>query len=174
MHVDSYRQGSGVRYAAIFVQQIGTQWVAYHNATTAAHQSLFNQYASQGYRAAIISVVDLGGGNLRVTALYDKNPVGGWVALANLTSANYQAQFDAQIAAGRRLAYINGYSNNGTANFTAIWNSVQPSSWVARHDLTSAGFQSQFDTWTGLGLATRMVTGYQNGGSANFAGYWTD
>jgi murein DD-endopeptidase MepM/ murein hydrolase activator NlpD/ribosomal protein L27 len=174
VHIDSYRQGGNVRYAAIFVQQIGTQWTAYHNVTAATHQSLFNTNTGQGFRAAIISVVDAGGGNLRFTALYDKNPVGGWVALANLTSAQYQTQFNAQTAAGRRLAYINGYNNNGVANFTAIWNSIQPASWVARHDLTGAQFQAEFDNWTNLGLSTRMVTGYQSGGIARFAGYWTN
>ena len=97
------------------------------------------------------------------------------MALANLTSAQYQAQFNAQIAAGRRLAYINAYSNNGVPNFTAIWNSVQPTSWVARHDLTSAQFQNEFNTWTGAGFVTRMITGYDNGaGSHRFAGYWTN
>ncbi len=176
VHVDSYRQGSAIRYAAIFVEQtFGPLWVAYHNASQSSHQALFNSYASQGYNAKVISVVDAGGGNLRFTALYDKLPVGGWVALANLTSAQYQSQFNAQIAAGRRLAYINAYSNNGVPNFTAIWNSVQPSSWVARHDLTSAQFQNEFDTWTGAGFVTRMITGYDNGaGSHRFAGYWTN
>lgn len=174
-HVDSYRQNGTVRFAAVFIEQfIGTQWVAYHNVSATQHQSFFNTYTGQNFRAAIISVVDAGGGNLRFTALYDKNSVGGWVALANMTSAAYQTQFSAQIAAGRRLAYINAYSNNGVPNFTAIWNSIQPASWVARHDLTSAQFQSEFDNWTGQGLSTRMITGYQNGGATNFAGYWTN
>ncbi|MFK8014090.1 MAG: peptidoglycan DD-metalloendopeptidase family protein [Gammaproteobacteria bacterium] len=175
VHVDSYRQSGSVRYAAIFVEQfIGPQWTAYHNATAAQHQSLFNSNVGQGFRAAMISVVDLGGGNLRYTALYDKANVGGWVAVANMTTAQYQTQFNAQVAAGRRLAYINGYSNNGTANITAVWNSVQPASWVARHNLTSAQFQTEFDNWTGQGLGTRMISGYQNGGVTNFAGYWTN
>jgi len=114
-------------------------------------------------------------GTLRVTALYDKNTVGGWVALANMTSAQYQTNFTAQVNAGRVLSYLNAYSVNGAPRFSAIWNTVVPPGWVAQHDLTSAQFQSSFDTWTGQGLNTRLITGYDNGsGTHNFGGLWSN
>ncbi len=174
VHIDSYIQNGTVRYAPIFVEQPGTAWVAYHAVDSTTHQNLFNDYASQGYRAAIISVEQNGSGALEFTALYDRQNVGGWVALANMTSAAYQTQFDAQTAAGRRLAYLNGYTINGTAYFTAIWNSIQPSLSVSRHDLTGSQFQNEFDTWTGQGLTTRFITGYQNGSIANFGAHWSN
>lgn len=175
VHVDSYRQGSATRYAAIFVQQIGTFWAAYHGVTGATHQANFNSLVAQGYRAAVISVVQDSGGTLRYTALYDKNAVGGWVALAGLTSAQYQAEFTSQANAGRTLKYLNGYTVNGSPRFTAIWDSLVPGSWVGQHNLTSPQFQNAFDNWTGLGLTTRLVTGYDNGaGVPLFGGLWSN
>ncbi len=175
VHVDSYRLGNSLRFAPIFVEQSGTAWVAYHNATTAQHQTNFNTFTSQGFRASHISLAEDSGGVLRVTALYDQNPVGGWVALANLTSSQYQTNFDAQLNAGRVLSYLNVYSVNNSPRFSAIWNSVVPSAWVARHDLTGTQFQTEFDNWTGQGLNTRFITGYDNGsGVPNFGGFWSN
>ena len=175
VHIDSYRQGNAIRYAPIFVEQAGTNWVAYHNATTAQHQANFNNFVGQGFRASIISLAEDGNGVLRVTALYDKDPVGGWAAVANLSSAQYQNEFVNQANAGRALAYLNVYSLNGSPAFSGIWNSLVPSSWVSQHGLSSAGFQNAFDNWEGQGLGTRLITGYDNGaGTANFAGLWTD
>lgn len=174
VHVDSYRQGNEIVYASIFVEQPGSAWIAYHELTSAQHQAQFNSLLSQGYRASIISVVEDSGGVDRYTALYDQSNVGGWVALANLTSAQYNAEFANQANAGRSLAYLNGYTIGGSPRFTAIWNSLVPTSWVGVHDRTSAQFQSEFDNWTNLGLVTRIVTGYDNAGVPNFGGLWTD
>lgn len=175
VHVDSYRQGNDIVYASIFVEQlIGPQWIAYNGLTAAQHQAQFNNLVGQGFRASIISVVEDAGGVARYTALYDTANVGGWVALANMTSAQYNAEFANQANAGRALAYLNGYTINGATRFTAIWNSNVPASWVGVHDRTAAQFQSDFNFWTGQGLITRIVTGYDNGGTANFGGLWTN
>lgn len=174
VHVDSYRQGNDIVYASIFVDQPGPPWIAYSGLTNAQHQVQFNNLVGLGYRASIISVVEDFNGVARYSGLYDQSNVGGWVALTGLTSAQYNAEFANQANAGRALAYLNGYTINGSPRFTAIWNSNVPNSWVGVHDRTSAQFQSDFDLRTGQGLLTRIVTGYDNGGTANFAGLWTD
>ncbi len=173
IHVDSYLQGGQMRHASIFAQQAGTQWAAYHSATAASHQALFNSLVSQGFRAAVISSVQVAGVQ-RFTALYNKDAVGSWVALANLSSAQYQTEFNNQTAAGRELAYLNGYTLNGSPAFSAIWIANGPSSWVARHDLNSAQFQNEFDTWTGAGFTTRFITGYERNNVANFGAFWSN
>ncbi|MDH3588869.1 MAG: peptidoglycan DD-metalloendopeptidase family protein, partial [Gammaproteobacteria bacterium] len=89
VHIDSYLEGGQMRHASVFADEIGTAWASYHGATVADHLTLFNNFVGQGFRARIISSVQEGG-TQRITALYDKNPVGGWVALANLSSAQYQ------------------------------------------------------------------------------------
>lgn len=172
-HVDSYIRAGTMRFAAIFVQQAGTAWIAYHGISQAQHQSNFNSLTSQGFFPKVISVVEIGGAN-RYTAFYNQDPVGSLVALAGLTSAQYQTEFNNQAAAGRKLVYLNGYTSGGTNRFSAIWTGVGPSAWVAHHDLSSSQFQTAFDNWTGQGLITRIVTGYERNNVANFAGMWSN
>lgn len=46
--------------------------------------------------------------------------------------------------------------------------------WVARHALSSAEYQDEFDKWTGQGLRLRCVSGYLNGAATEFAAMWDD
>ena len=169
--VDSYLDGGQIRYACIFDRSAGTAWVAYHGVSQAAHQSQFNTLTAQGYRPVNIAVVNAGGGR-SFTALYDKAPVGAFSAESTLAISDYQGRFDANVAAGRRPAYLDAFLDGATRRISAIWDST-PGAWVARHGLTAAQYQTEFDTWTGQGYRTRCVTGYDGGGSARFAAIWT-
>lgn len=171
VHVDSYLDGGAVRYVAIFTSQGHPSWAAYHGASGASHQSMFNTLTGQGFRPVTISVVQVSG-TLRFTALYDKKNVGGWSAPSVLTSAQYDQAVDDNAAAGRRLAYLNGYTQNGVAKFSAIFDSTSYSSWGARHDQSFSQFQNEFDLRTGQGFLTKIVTGYERGNVANFGGFW--
>ena len=175
IHVDSYMDSGTLRFAGVFEYRLfDVFWGAYHGLTESTHLALFDDYANLGYRAVNVSVADIGGGNLRYTALYDKVPVDSFVAIANMTSAQYGVEFQVQAAAGRVLSYINGYPNQGIPNLTAIWNSQIPATIIARHDLTAEQLQRQIDEARAQGLTTQMVTGYQSGGGARFAGSWTN
>jgi hypothetical protein len=170
--VDSYLTNGAIRYAAIFTKKPGPAWVAYHGRTAADHQSLFNSYTSLGYRLVNASVVSVSG-QRSITALYDKASVGGWVAKSAIPASQYQAEYDAQRSAGRYLQYLNTYVHDGAVYYSAVWDSVSYGAWAARHAQSSAQYQSQYDSWTGNGYLTRLVTGYSLNGSHVFAGLWT-
>ncbi len=181
VHIDGYVDNGSLRYATIYEAGPGPGFAAYHAATVSSHQALFNDLTADGFRAKNISFAEIGS-TLYVTALYDTAPVGGWVALAGLTAAQYQTEFDAQAAAGRTLSYVNSYEQAGSGRYSAIWDSVNPSSWVGTHGVSSSAFQSEFDTWTGVGLQTRFVTahwewvpsGIFSVASARFSGFWSN
>ncbi|MEM9058568.1 MAG: hypothetical protein AAGD86_13895, partial [Pseudomonadota bacterium] len=172
-HIDSYLLGGEVRYAALFQRQFAQSFVAYHNASLAQHQASFGDLTALGWVASHISFVEQGGAE-SVTALYTSKPVGTWFALANMSSADYQAQFTANTNAGRTLRYLNAYTLNGQPAFSAIWQSNNPLGWVARHDLTDAQYQNEAATWEAAGFRVRLLTGYEANGSARFGAYWTD
>jgi CubicO group peptidase (beta-lactamase class C family) len=44
--------------------------------------------------------------------------------------------------------------------------------WVARHGLTGAAYQSEFDRWAAAGYRLTSVSGYEVGGSARYAAVW--
>ena len=44
--------------------------------------------------------------------------------------------------------------------------------WVARHGLTSAQYQSEFDKWVGQGFRLVRICGYEEGGQERYAAIW--
>ena len=44
--------------------------------------------------------------------------------------------------------------------------------WVARHGLTGADYQSEFNRWTGAGYRLTSVSGYEENGDARYAAIW--
>jgi hypothetical protein len=172
LQVDSYLSNGAVRYSAIFTKKPGPTFVAYHGRTTAEHQSLFNTYANSGYRLVNASVVSVSGVRY-FTALYDRASVGGWVAKQAIAASQYQAEVDAQRAAGYSLQYLNTYLHDGTVYYSAVWDSDPYGGWAARHALSSSQYQTEYNTWTDAGLLTRFVTGYAVSGVHRFAGLWT-
>lgn len=105
VHVDSYAVGNTVRYAAIWSKNSG-EFVAYHGKTVADHQASFDELTAGGWRPRAISVASVSG-KLYYTALYTKQAIGNYEARSYLTPAEYQAKFDTNKAAGRRLRYLN-------------------------------------------------------------------
>jgi hypothetical protein len=98
--------------------------------------------------------------------------VGSFIARSFLTSCEYQDEYDANKSAGRQLVYLNAYEYDGGVRFTAIWHGAIAGVPAARHGLTGAEYQDQWEHWTGLGFLTRCVTGYDAGANAHFAALW--
>ncbi|MEJ2231654.1 MAG: hypothetical protein P8X46_10805, partial [Nitrospirales bacterium] len=68
-----------------------------------------------------------------------------WQAKHGITSSQYQSAFDSFIKDGYRLVYVSGYTDNGQERFAALWEKKSGPAWVARHGMTSAQYQSEFD-----------------------------
>jgi Bacterial tandem repeat domain 1/Peptidase family M23 len=169
--VDSYPAGNRILYAAIFVKDRGLPGVAYHGVSAAEHQKRFDELTAGPWRPKNISVVSLGGERF-YTALYVKADVGGYEAKSFLTPAEYQKLFDENKQKGRQLTYLNAYEHNGQPRFTAIWNSSTQGAFKARHGLSGGEYQAEWESALKSGMLTRMVTGYTDGGAANYAAVW--
>jgi len=168
--VESYRVGNSIRYAAIFRSGQG-QTRAYHGLTAQQHQQRFEQYSASGWRAKNVSVTSIQGVR-RYAALYTKSGYGSIFVKSFLSSAQYQQQFDANIAAGRQLSYLNAYIHNGKPRFTAIWRSGISGAYRAKHGMSGSSYQSNWNDALGDGFLTRYVTGYAAGSSAKYAALW--
>ncbi|WP_226467280.1 peptidoglycan DD-metalloendopeptidase family protein [Luteimonas panaciterrae] len=169
--VESYRGDDGVRYAAIFRKQSGPSYSAYHGLTAAEHQNRMDTLSESGFRPRNVSVVSVGG-QRRYTALYEKTDIGSWQSKSQMTASQYQQLFDTNAQAGRQVVYLNAYRHDGQAYYSAIWSSKASGAWRARHGLTSAQYQNEWESATGAGLSTRNVTAYGQGDSARYAGIW--
>lgn len=169
--VDSYGGSGGVRYAAIFRKQSGPAYKAYHGLPADQHQQRMDTWTADGYRPRNVSVVS-GGGQRRYTAIYEQADIGSWQAKSQLTASEYQQAFDDNAKQKRHLVYLNAYMHGGQPNFSAIWSSKASGSYKARHGLTGAQYQNEWESSTGAGLPTRNVTGYSAGGSGRYAAIW--
>jgi murein DD-endopeptidase MepM/ murein hydrolase activator NlpD len=172
VQVDSYLRAGQIAYAAVFDKTPSTPWTAYHGVSAADHVSRFNSLINQGFRPVNIAVV-VSGGQRIFTALYDSTPFGGLVATIP-SEAQFQSVFDANKAAGRRLAYVNGFLENGVPMISAIFDDQTRGVLNARHGMTAAQYQTELNTQVAQGLVTRRVTGYNDGTDhAHFAAIWT-
>ena len=70
------------------------------------------------------------------------------------------------------LLYVNAYVHGGQPQFSAIWSSKANGQYKARHGLSGAQYQSEWESATGAGFLTRDVTGYGTGGEARYAAIW--
>lgn len=171
-HVESYLSRGAIRYAAIFVKSAGPAFAAYHGRTADDHQNQFNTLTAGGFRPVNISAVSIGG-QRTYAGLYEKRDVGSFFVKSFLTPGEYQAHFEQNTAAGRRLVYLAGYTHSAAPRLSAIWQQKPPAAVVARHGLTSAQYQSEFDAQLAAGFLTRVVTGYEEGNGHRFGALWT-
>lgn len=167
--VESYLEGGSPRYAAVFKKSGGPATSAYHGVSAAAHQQKFDQLSAQGYVPRAVSVISSGG--LKYTALYEKGG-GSFQLKSQLTIAEYQEAFNANRAAGRHVAYLNGYTHGGQAYIAAIFGAGTPAGGKQRHGLTGGQYQSEYQSARNAGMLTRVVTGYGTGNGARYAASW--
>jgi hypothetical protein len=160
---------NGVRYAASF-RQGGPATAGYHGLDPAAHQQRFDTLTADGYRPIAVSVVSSGG--LRYSAIYARTNVGGYQLKSQVPLSDYQAVFSENLAAGRRLAYLNGYSHGGQPYLSAIFTSATPAGGKQRHGLAGAAYQNEYDSARSAGMLTHLVTGYPVGNDTRYAASW--
>jgi Bacterial tandem repeat domain 1 len=55
---------------------------------------------------------------------------------------------------------VSGYGVNGKDYYAAIWDKSSSPAWVARHGMTSAQYQAEFDKYVGQGYRLVQVSGY--------------
>ncbi|MGE0550941.1 MAG: peptidoglycan DD-metalloendopeptidase family protein [Kofleriaceae bacterium] len=172
VHLDVYNVGDAIRYAAIFKKGASIPaTTTYYGVSAANHQTLFDALTAGGWRPRVVSATSVDG-TRTYGAVYTLGSIGSFVLKSAQTSAEYQANFDANAAAGRRLIYLNSYVHNNAPYYTAIWASSAPSVY-ARHGMSSATYQSVWQTRVDTGWSTAAVTGSQAGGVTRYAAFWT-
>ena len=160
------RVGGATRYL-----RLPTPWVARHGMSSSKYQNEFNNWTRAGYRLTHVSGYNVDGA-VRFAAIWEKKSGPSWVARHGLTASQYQSQFNYWVGQGYRLKVVDGYEYAGSARYAAIWEKSSGPAWVARHGLTSAGYQSQFNYWTSRGYRLQWVQGYGVAGVDYYAAIW--
>jgi CubicO group peptidase (beta-lactamase class C family) len=170
-HVSGYTVNGQARFAAIWEQKPGPAWVARHGMTSAQYQSEFNTWVRLGYRLVVVDGYEVAG-EARYAALWEQKSGPAWVARHGMTSSEYQNEFNTWVSQGYRLTWVEGYAVGPFDYYAAIWEKTSGPAWVARHGMTSAAYQSEFDTFTARGFRLTHVSGYTVGGTDYYAAIW--
>lgn len=159
------------RFSVIFEKQNNAPaWVARHGLSAADYQTEFNKWVQQGYRPTrVCGYTD--GGQARYAALFEKRANSpAWTARHGLSAADYQTEFNKWTQQGYRPTDISTYTVNGQDLYTVIFDKIANGpAWEARHGLSAADYQTEFNKWVGQGYRLTMVTANSNG---RYAAVW--
>jgi len=162
LYVSGYAISNQERFAAYFEKSSGPAQICRHGLTSSQYQQQFNTAASQGYRLTLVNGYPGVGGVDKYVAIWEKT--GSTVPLVarhGLTSAQYQSEFNTLTGQGYRLKHVSGYGISNVARYAAIFEKpASTPAWTARHGLTSAQYQSTFNTLTQQGYIPVVVSGY--------------
>ena len=145
--------------------------VARHDMTSAEYQKIFSQLTKQGYRLREVDGYSVGA-SAKFAAIFDKKAGPAWVARHDMSSAKYQSEFTKHTRSGYRLAHVSGYAVAGKARYAALWEKKNGPAYIARHDMSSSTYQSEFNKHTKAGYRLTFVDAFQVGNKARFAAIW--
>jgi len=159
------------RYAAFWDKSSGPAWQARHGLSSAQYQQEFDRLSGQGYRLVEVSGYSVDDKDT-YAAIWEQRPGPAWQARHGLTSAQYQQEFDRLASQGYRPVDVSGYTVAGQDHYAAIWEQRPSPAWQARHGLTSAQYQQEFDRLMGQGYRLVDVSGYSVNGQDRYAAIW--
>lgn len=164
-----YSSSSGSpRFACIWRPAKGEAWASFHRLTPDEFNAKVNAMAQPGFRLTDFSVYRMGG-NLRVAAIWVKDPKGHYVWWG-LTSAGYNAKFDELVKQGYALTHFVAYDAGSSIRYGGIWTKGVFPSFFHWYGLTFSGYQAKFDEMAAKGCRLIEVVGYAD--STRFAGLW--
>ena len=145
---------------------VAQAWVARHGLSATAYQTEFDKWTQQGYRPVNISAY-----NNRFAVIFEKqNNAPVWVARHGLSSADYQTEFNKWTQQGFRPVQVCGYSAGNQALYAALFEKIpNGAAWVARHGLSAAAYQTEFNKWTQQGYKPSDISAYTVNGQDLYA-----
>lgn len=165
-------------FAAVFEQGVHGAWMARHglvsgsesNAGTFEHQNAL----AHAQNMILRSVAIYGSANdKRYAAVWHPNPgYTKWHAHAADTAESYQTVFNAETQLpghqlhGYRPAYV---AVSGDHLYCSLFKDDVVGNWVARHGMTAADYQTEFNTQTAKGLYPICVQGGGSGSNTRYA-----
>ncbi|RBQ16100.1 serine hydrolase [Spongiactinospora rosea] len=116
----AYTDGGQLRFSAIWDKSPMPEWAVRHGMTPGTFTAERAHWEAHGF--VLWRVSGYLDGGTRYAAIWIKGaPEVTWQARQGLSSAEYQAQFDALRARGFRPAKINGYGTGAATQYAGIW-----------------------------------------------------
>ncbi|MBL7817794.1 MAG: serine hydrolase [Saprospiraceae bacterium] len=169
--ISGYAVGGQTKFAVVFEQKTGSEWVARHNLTAAQYQQTFDEYTQKGYYPAYINGYVVNGQEL-FACVFEKGNNPAWVARHNLTAAQYQTAFTDFTGQGYYPKVVSGYNKNGADLYAVVF--IKPSSapWASRHGVAGSAYQGLFSNMYFQGYRPLYVNAFASGTAEKFNVLW--
>ena len=150
-------------------------WIMRHGQTAADYQDMYDNQLPAGYRPISVNANGTTA-NPRFTTVWinDGVPASNWAARHDLTEAQYQAEVNALDLAGFRVIAVDTYGTYPNEQYVAAFvnDGTPDADWAARHRMTAAGLQTEYDNLEAAGLRMTWIAGDGSGSTKRFAGAW--
>ncbi|MEU4120194.1 hypothetical protein AB0F71_37555 [Kitasatospora sp. NPDC028055] len=157
--VSGYAVNGGDLYAAIFEQQSGPPFAAFHRLSADQYQQTFNDQVAQGFRPVHVSGYAVNGGDL-YAAIFEQRNGPPFAAFHRLSADQYQQTFKDQVAQGFRPIDVSGYTFDGGDHYAAIFEQQSTPPFAAFHRLSADQYQQTFNDQVAQGFRLTRVSGY--------------
>jgi CubicO group peptidase (beta-lactamase class C family) len=146
-----YGDPADPRYAAVWVQRAGADWIAVHGVDAAGYQAFFDEQTAAGYQPVIVSATGPVAGAV-FAAVFEKGIAGPFLARHGLTLAEFQSENDAAARGNKQyLRSVAIYGTDRDRRYAAVWHANTDQRKVHVHALDpGSNYQATFDTETGL------------------------
>ncbi|KKZ63918.1 hypothetical protein EMCG_01776 [[Emmonsia] crescens] len=155
------------------IQVHAAAWEARHGLTSDQFQKTFNALEAKNY-----SLVDISGytenNSPRFAGIFKKHDdKPDFIARGEIDAKNYHALFLQLRAQGYRPKIVDGYTVNGDARFSTVWDKSSRTPWQERTGMSAQGFQQAFNQLVKQeGYRLTYISGYAQGKEARYAAIW--
>jgi CubicO group peptidase (beta-lactamase class C family) len=153
------------------VEARNAPWVERHDLTATQLQAELDVRVAAGYRLTYLNGYAVGA-QAKYAAIWARYAGPKQVVQYGMTAQQYQAAFDAQVAAGYGLALVNGYTVNDVDYYVALWDQAPRGTWISRYGMSAAEYQSVFDAHVAAGYRLTHLSGYGGSGGEKYAAIW--
>lgn len=160
------------RFAAIFEKSSKTTgWVAGHGMLAADFTSQHDTLHAQGFRLVWLDGFGVGG-TAYYNGIWEQTFGGAQRVRLGEPLATHQNASAANELAGYQLIDVCSFSVNGLALHAGVWQQGAVPATEVRYFLTSAQYQTEFNTMPGNGYYLYRVSGFESGIAERFTGVW--
>jgi hypothetical protein len=138
-----------------------------------AYQTEFNTWRKEGYRLAQVDSY-LAGGQIRYTAIWEKQSGPAWTAYHGATEATHVTNFNSFKEQGYRPVNISAVNVNGRRYFTALYDKASVGTFYTLTGMTEAQYQTEFNTQVKAGRRLSYVNAFMEGGVPKISAIWDE
>ncbi len=168
-----HRHGGDVLTSGSFQWGIENDWYVYFYLHANDAQAKFDDFLKKGYRPREISVTLDDSKQPRINMIWKKMHGESFYSWTNLSDADWMAKWNDLVKKqGFRVEDHFEWSNDGKPHHAAIFVKDGQSDFVELHNLSSPGFQTDFDKYFKQGYQLQDINAAEGAGARTYGGIW--